>query len=505
MLQYLINLSAIWLLSLLVYEVFLKKETYHRYNRFYLLITFAAGLVLPLIHLNTTEQIYTATHTAPIYHFIETKASIQTPDTLIVTKSANNINYLLLSYLAGCVIVFIFFLKDAYLLWRLFRKGIQHSVDGWWIIETGKAHGPFSMLNTLYVSNIKDYSETEWAMLSEHEYLHYKHLHFIDLVMLQVAKIIFWFHPLVYIYNYRLAIIHEFQADSTSRNNLKTYCQFLLEQSILSNVPTLAHCLTRSPLSTRFHMLASKSSKLAKMKSLILAPILLICLLCFTKTILARDKVIKGHKVYFWGNEIEIADSTWHTIFINDSGKESGNYITTPQKCQFPYPAKLNGDDIINYEYYRDSEKLANTGETSEKYYHLSDVFLIQQDIINRSLIKYLYDNLESDFATLPDGRYRLYVRNMVINKIGEIVYFDGAAINDSKSDYHGIYNYALMNSPEALAIVKKVSSLLKDAPDFGHFTNVDAKPAIGLINTIITDASFTIKDHKLTVRFPKK
>ena len=505
MLQYLINLSAIWLLSLVVYEVFLKKETYHRYNRFYLLITFTAGLALPLIHLNTTEPIYTATHTAPIYHYIETKASIQTPDTPIVTKSANNINYLLLCYLAVCLIVLTLSLKEVYLLSQLFWRGIKHRVDGWWIIETGNAHGPFSLLNTLYVSNIKDYSETEWAMLTEHEYLHYKHLHFIDLVMMQVAKIIFWFHPLVYIYNLRLAIIHEFQADSTSRNNLKTYCQFLLEQSILSNGPTLAHSLTRSPLSTRFHMLASKSSKLAKMKSLILAPILLICLLCFTKSILAKDKVIKRHKVYFWGNEIEIADSAWRPVFINDSGKESGHYVMMPQKCEFPYPVKLNGEIIINWENYADSAILSTDEKTKVKYYHLEDVFFIQQDIVNRSLLKYLYDNLENDFATLPNGRYRLYVRNLIINKTGKVEYFDGVGVNDTKSEYQGLYNHELMNSPEGIAIAKRVTTLLKDAPDYGHFTNLYGKPVLGLINSLTTLASFTIKDHKLTIRNPKK
>jgi len=49
MVSYLLNVSAIWLLSLLCFDIFLKRETYHAMNRAYLLATLVLGLLIPLM------------------------------------------------------------------------------------------------------------------------------------------------------------------------------------------------------------------------------------------------------------------------------------------------------------------------------------------------------------------------------------------------------------------------------------------------------------------------
>src|SRR5689334_22992080 len=48
MIQYLLNITIIWLLSLLCFDLFLKRETWHEYNRSYLLFTLLAGIFIPL-------------------------------------------------------------------------------------------------------------------------------------------------------------------------------------------------------------------------------------------------------------------------------------------------------------------------------------------------------------------------------------------------------------------------------------------------------------------------
>src|ERR1019366_1907029 len=49
MLQYLLNVTAIWLISLVLFDVFLRRESYHNYNRFYLLFTFLLGALFTLV------------------------------------------------------------------------------------------------------------------------------------------------------------------------------------------------------------------------------------------------------------------------------------------------------------------------------------------------------------------------------------------------------------------------------------------------------------------------
>ena len=48
MLQYILNTTAIWLISLVLFDVFLRRESYHSYNRLYLLATFLMGILVPL-------------------------------------------------------------------------------------------------------------------------------------------------------------------------------------------------------------------------------------------------------------------------------------------------------------------------------------------------------------------------------------------------------------------------------------------------------------------------
>ncbi len=45
--QYLLETSAVWLVSLAVFDFFLQKENYHGYNRFYLLFTLLLGVARP--------------------------------------------------------------------------------------------------------------------------------------------------------------------------------------------------------------------------------------------------------------------------------------------------------------------------------------------------------------------------------------------------------------------------------------------------------------------------
>ena len=66
MLQYLLNATAIWLISLVRFDIFLRRESYHGYNRFYLLLTFLLGALLPLWQWQDDGAIYNAALQRPV-------------------------------------------------------------------------------------------------------------------------------------------------------------------------------------------------------------------------------------------------------------------------------------------------------------------------------------------------------------------------------------------------------------------------------------------------------
>ena len=56
MIHYFLQVVLFQLLFLVVYDLFLKKETFFNYNRLYLLVTSVLGFVIPFIKLDVLQQ-----------------------------------------------------------------------------------------------------------------------------------------------------------------------------------------------------------------------------------------------------------------------------------------------------------------------------------------------------------------------------------------------------------------------------------------------------------------
>src|SRR5689334_10367333 len=173
MLLYLINATAIWLLSLLFYDLLLKNTSYHGYNRLYLLLSFAMGCILPMLE-------WPADNTAdsPVIHYAA--PAIQSANNLRMTIDKSEQVSALLSmertlrtfYIAGVVIATLLTLKEFLVLTKTYKKG-NRSKDGvWTIVETGKEHSPYSAFRYVFLSCKKDYTTEQLRIILNHEEQH---------------------------------------------------------------------------------------------------------------------------------------------------------------------------------------------------------------------------------------------------------------------------------------------------------------------------------------------
>ena len=279
MLQYLLGATTTWLVSLVLYDIFLRRENYHGYNRFYLLFTFLLGSFLPLWQGLRAGHNFT-----------------YTPDR-VFGASVEWGKWLAVIYLCGVALALFLLFIDIFKLVAFYRIGNKSTEEGWTIIETGKEHPPFSYLDILFITSRASYSDDEWNMILSHEKQHSILLHLIDLLLMQLARIIFWFHPLVYIYNKRLLLVHEYQADMASSQQPKEYGRFLVEQAVLQAAPALSHSFNRSPIKNRIIMLtknASPRTGTSNLKLLLVVPLTLACLFFFTKNSFSENRIKPG-------------------------------------------------------------------------------------------------------------------------------------------------------------------------------------------------------------------
>ena len=56
MAHYIIQITAFQVFFLLIYDVFLKKETFFNWNRFYLMVTVILSIILPFIKIESFEN-----------------------------------------------------------------------------------------------------------------------------------------------------------------------------------------------------------------------------------------------------------------------------------------------------------------------------------------------------------------------------------------------------------------------------------------------------------------
>ena len=279
MLHYIIQVLAFQALFLLVYDLFLKRETFFNYNRIYLLLTPIVAIVLPFIKINAITKMVSNGYTIRLP---EVLIGQPTPSDLeievarqagIVIEKAQTPLWQTIFVIGGCLAIgyFIFKLIRLYVLKYKSPKRWKGNVL---IVNIINSHTAFSFLNTIFLG--EQITPEEKPMIIEHEMVHIKERHTVDLLLFEVLRILFWFNPLIYIYQNRVKALHEFIADSKTMEQLgkHDYYQTMLNQVFETSTVSFTNTFFNTSLiKKRIQMLQKqKSSRSMLLKFGILIP-----------------------------------------------------------------------------------------------------------------------------------------------------------------------------------------------------------------------------------------
>lgn len=481
MLQYIINSSAIWLIGLIVFDLFLRNEAQHGYNRLYLLAILFAGAFIPLWSWDYDSVLYTTDTLMPV---VQTTATVQQTITDVADNNVikTSTNWPVLIYCIGVMFMLLYSIKETVALINMYRKGKKSKHGTWTIIETGKSISPFSAFRYVYISNKESYDPKELDMILMHEEQHGHLLHMIDLLLTRIGCIIFWFNPLVYIIEKRLLMVHEYQADKAVRSDTTAYGQFLIEQSVLGAAPILAHSFIRSPLKKRILMLTRTTTILAKSKQLVILPVLLISGLCFAQNTITDSKIKKdGNKYTFRGNIVEynrVSPAT-DTVMVQDPSTGEMRMVIGRKA---PSPVKINGEPIYNNYSIRTPGKFGGDVST-------------QSSFSGQGLKMYLLTNMQKEIKRLRNGKYQLGVQDVVIDKKGKIVFYrleELASVLDKPVNNSRVRP---LDKETLDKFAKKISTLIDKMPT-NTPADIEGTPVYSTKNGFWT--RFTVKDKKL-------
>jgi hypothetical protein len=270
MIHSLIQILVFQILFLAVYEAFLKKETFFNLNRIYLLLTPILGTVLPFISIDFIQK------SIPQEYIVQLPSVVVggTISEAIPSASSLWIPSLLDFWLLGIGLSAVFFFWKFFKIAKLYFSGTTAYSDGFKLKILPKTEVAFSFFNTIFLG--ENISEENSSNIIAHEKIHIQQKHTLDLLFFEILRIVFWFNPLVYLFQNRMATLHEFIADEkvTAKKDKKQYYQNLLSEVFQTEkISFINTFFNQSLIKKRISMLQkSKSRKTAQLKYLLLLP-----------------------------------------------------------------------------------------------------------------------------------------------------------------------------------------------------------------------------------------
>jgi hypothetical protein len=259
----------------LVYYFVLRRETYYQLNRLYLMSICVMAFIIPLLQIGTLRKV----PPPPIVYQTITPVN----NTYIWTRA----DYCLLLYITVAAVMLTAFAIKLYKLMQLSRKAKQHN-NGFYLIEIADNNNAFSFFKYLFI----DPKLASSPAVLQHELVHIRQKHSLDIVFLELFKIVNWFNPVVYLLQNSVKELHEFIADqetATQQQDVNGYTDFLINSAYgFTESHLVNNFFNKNLLKTRIIMLHQKrSGSLARLKLLVTLPLLggMLCLstLGFTK------------------------------------------------------------------------------------------------------------------------------------------------------------------------------------------------------------------------------
>ncbi|MDX1762355.1 MAG: M56 family metallopeptidase, partial [Christiangramia sp.] len=201
MIHYILQVLFFQLLFLLVYDLFLKKETFFNYNRLYLLVAPVLAFLIPWLRLEFLVSAVPENARLIIPQALTSEPNFYVQNLPLVVINAEGgwqSNWWLIAYLSGAIFSVALFTYKYFHLKRLSNSGITEYEGNLKIIRVPDSKIAYTFFNTVFLGN--DLSNEEKKQILSHEMVHVKQKHTYDLVFFEILKIIFWFNPLIYIF-----------------------------------------------------------------------------------------------------------------------------------------------------------------------------------------------------------------------------------------------------------------------------------------------------------------
>lgn len=260
--QYLLMSSLGLLLFWLYYHLFLRGKTFFTMNRWYLIGALIISITVPFTALFISAEQLPITITQ-----VSTSIGLSETSTLNINEVSKELVAINNSQNRWTLVLpAVYFLIALLMLVRLIwgirsalmmvRQSQKLSIHGQEVYINDKIKEPISLFNKIYIpSKWKDNVPYEIVI---HEREHIAKRHFIDLILIELSMILFWFNPIIYQLKKAIRINLEYLADRQvilHGGDLLAYQSLLVSHSLVSSNKYPITTNFAAPLKNRLSMM----------------------------------------------------------------------------------------------------------------------------------------------------------------------------------------------------------------------------------------------------------
>ncbi|MEO5892310.1 MAG: M56 family metallopeptidase [Ferruginibacter sp.] len=325
--EYAVKISLCLAIISLFYYLLLRQMTWYTWNRFFLLAFSIFSFIAPFINFNrliVPGQI----DFIPIVSFVQDLSNKIPANQIANSVGFHYWNYLAALYIFICLLLFVRLIIQLLSIQRIKVAANLTLNDKVAIYHLPKPILPFSFLNCIFI-NKHSYSDTELQKIIDHEVVHVRQKHTIDVLITEMICIINWFNPFAWLIKKAIRENLEFIADDAviQRGVERKNYQYLMLK-VTGMVPfSIVNSFTLTSLKSRIRMMnKSKTGRLHLLKFVLIIPLATLLLLAFTinpevyTTAAEANKTIT--KTYFLSAlTYSIPDKKVEAAVIKDSKK----------------------------------------------------------------------------------------------------------------------------------------------------------------------------------------
>ncbi len=286
---YLVKVNGVLLLFAIAYYLVLRNLTFYKVNRFYLLCGLLFSSVYPFIDL--TAVLYSQKS-------IDTNWIQYVPATSLQELATPGFVWQVLIWVfyAGMTVMSVRFLLQLLSLRKIHSRSVQSPDLGKKVRVLNEKIYPFTFWQTIYL-NPALHEDADLKVIMEHEKVHVKQWHTLDILLSQLSGIFYWFNPGIWFMKIFIKENLEFLTDDAVIKKgieKKVYQYNVLKVETGISTMSLANGFNLSGIKRRIRMMNTRQSSKSRLAIyFLLLPVLILFSLAFTISKVQQEPVKK--------------------------------------------------------------------------------------------------------------------------------------------------------------------------------------------------------------------